>query len=82
MKAARGAFNILKYRVLNLCSNRHIDYHKRSHSWYAVLSLFCFGLKFWPQLEINETPNFSQTNSHYRIKLEVSACNSRNTLLL
>ena len=24
---------------------------------------FCFGLKFWPQLKINETPNFSQTSS-------------------
>ena len=24
---------------------------------------FCFGLKFWPQLEINETSNFSQTNA-------------------
>ena len=24
---------------------------------------FCFGLKFWSQLKINETPNFSQTSS-------------------
>ena len=26
---------------------------------------FCFGLKFWPQLEINKTSNFSQTNSFW-----------------
>ena len=79
MKEARGG-SLKKYiSVLNLCSNRKIDYHKRSHSWYdwdfyqanqleiklnknATLA-FCFGLKFWPHLEINETSNFSQTNS-------------------
>ena len=65
--------------VLNLCSNRSVDYRKKSHSSYAwdfyqtnqleiklnknVAQAFCFGLKFWPQLEINETSNFSQTNS-------------------
>ena len=26
-----------------------------------------FRLKFWPQLEIKETPNFSQRSSHYEI---------------
>ena len=31
---------------------------------------FCFGLKFWPQLEINETSNFSETNS-FGIKLSM-----------
>ena len=87
---------LLKYiRVLNRCSNRNMDYHKKSHSWYAwdfyqanqhgiklnktTTKAFCFGLKFWPQQEINETSNFSQTN-YFGIKLEVSGHNSRNTL--
>ena len=63
---------------LNLCSNHNIDYRKRSHSLYAWdfyqanqlevklnknVTQACFGLKFWPQLEINETSNFSQTTS-------------------
>ena len=54
-----------------MCLNRDTDYHKRSYSWYALdfyqanqleiklnknaTQAFCFGLKFWPQLEINET---------------------------
>ena len=64
---------------MNLCPNCNIDYHKKSHSWYAwdfyqanqleiklnnnVTQASCFGLKFWPQLEINKTQNFSQTSS-------------------
>ena len=69
MKEARGS-SLKKYiSVLNLCSNRNIDYHKRSHSWYAwdfyqanqleiklnknMTHAFCVGLKFWSQLEIN-----------------------------
>ena len=52
-----------------------MDYHKRSHSWYAqdfyqgnqleiklnknMTQAFHFGLEFWPQLEINETLNYS-----------------------
>ena len=79
MKGARGASLKIYISVLNLCSNRNIDYHKRSHSWYArdfyqanqlkiklnknATQAFCSGLKFWLQLEINETSNFSQTNS-------------------
>ena len=79
MKGARGGSLKIYISVLNLCSNRNIDYHKRSHSCYAwdfyqanklevklnkiVTHVFCFGLKFWPQLEFNETLNFSQTNS-------------------
>ena len=51
-----------------------MDYHKRSHSWNAwdlyqanqleiklnknSTQAFYFGLKLWPQLEINETSNF------------------------
>ena len=77
MKAARGgSLKIIIF--LNRCSNRNIDYHKRSHSWYAwdiyqgsqleiklnrnTAQTICFGLKFWPQLEINETSIFFQTN--------------------
>ena len=82
MKGARGGSLKIYISVLNLCSSRNIDYHKRSHSWYAwdfyqcnqleiklnknPTQAFCFGLKFWPQLEINKTfsqTNFSQTNS-------------------
>ena len=69
-----------------MCLNRDTDYYKRSYSWYALdfyqanqleiklnknaTQAFCFGLKF------------SQTSSHCGIKLEISAHNSRNTLLL
>ena len=97
MKGARGGSLKIHIILLNLCSNRNIDYDKRSHSWYGwgfyqanqlEIKLnkngtqdFCFGLKFWPQLETNETSNFSQANS-FGIKLEVSVHNSRNTLLL
>ena len=79
MKGARGGSLKIYISVLNLCSSRNIDYHKRSHSSYAcdfyqgnqleiklnknATQAFCFGLKFWPQLEINETSNFSQTNT-------------------
>ena len=67
--------------VLNQCSNCKMDYHKKSHRWYTwdfyqanqleiksnknMTQAFCFGLKFWPQLEINKTSNFSQTNSFW-----------------
>ena len=34
MKAARGG-SLKIISVLNRCSNRNMDYHKRSHSWYA-----------------------------------------------
>ena len=62
-----------------MCLNCDTDYYKGSYSWYALdfyqanqleiklnknaTQAFCFGLKFWPQLEINETLNFSQTSS-------------------
>ena len=89
---------LLKYiSVLNLYSNLNIDYHKRSHSWYALdfyqasqleirlnkntTQAFCFGLKFWPQLEINETPTFRK-QAHYGIKLEGSGHNLRNTFIV
>ena len=65
MKGARGGSLKIHVSVLNLCSNRHIEYHKRSHSWYAwdfyqasqleiklnknVTHTFCFGLKSWPR---------------------------------
>ena len=62
---------LLKYvSVQNLCSNRTIDYHKRSNSWYAwdfyqanqleiklsknSIQAFCFELKFWPCLTGNQ----------------------------
>ena len=62
---------LLKYvSVQNLCSNRTIDYHKRSNSWYAwnfyqanqleiklnknSTQAFGFGLKFWPCLTRNQ----------------------------
>ena len=77
MKAARGR-SLKIISLLNWYSNRNLDYHKRSHSWYTwdfyqgyqleiklnknTTQAFCFGLKFWPQLEINETSIFSQTN--------------------
>ena len=64
-----------------MCSNRNIDYHKRLHSWNAwdfsqanqleielnknSTQAFCFGLKPCSPLEINETSNFSQTNSFW-----------------
>ena len=64
--------------ALNRCSNRNMDHHKRLYTSYAwdfyqanqleiklsknTTQAFCFGLKFWPQLEINETSNFPQTN--------------------
>ena len=35
MKGARGGSLKIYISVLNLCSNRNIDYHKRSHNWYA-----------------------------------------------
>ena len=35
MKGARGGSLKIYISVLNLCSNRNIDYHKISHSWYA-----------------------------------------------
>ena len=35
MKGARGGSLKIYISVLNLCSNRNIDYHKRSHSCYA-----------------------------------------------
>ena len=79
MKGARGGSLKMYISVLNLCSYPNIDYHKRSHSWYAWdfyqanqleiklnkngTQAFCFGLKFWPQPEINETSIFSQRNS-------------------
>ena len=79
MKGARGGSLKIYISVLKLCSNRNIDYHKRSHSWYAwdfyqanqleiklnknMANALCFGLKSWAQLEINQTSNFSQTNS-------------------
>ena len=34
MKAARGG-SLKIISVLNWCSNPNMDYHKRSHSWYA-----------------------------------------------
>ena len=68
MTGARGGSLKIYISVLNLCLNRNIDYHKRSHSWYAwdfyqanqlgiklnknVTHAFCFGLKSWPQLRI------------------------------
>ena len=68
--------------VLNWYSNCNINYHRESHSWYTwdfyqanhieiklhknTTQAF-FRLKFWPQLEINETSNFSQTNSFWEI---------------
>ena len=77
MIAARGG-SLKIINVLNWCSNPNMDYHKRSHSWYAwdfyqgnqleiklnkdTTQAFCFGLKFRPQLEINETSIFSQAN--------------------
>ena len=33
MKAARSGFLEI-YNTLDLCSNRSIDYHGRSHNWY------------------------------------------------
>ena len=79
MNGARGGSPKIYISVLNLCSNCNTEFNKRSHSCYAwdfyqanqleiklnknVTHAFCFGLKFWPQLEINETSKFSQTNS-------------------
>ena len=34
VKAARGG-SLEIYNTLDLCSNHKIDYHERSHSWYA-----------------------------------------------
>ena len=95
MKAARrGSLEI--YNTLDLCLNRNINYHERSHSWYAwdfyqanqleiklnnSTQAFCFRLKLWPLLEIGETSNFFK-QTHFGIKLEVSVHNSRNNLLL
>ena len=76
MEAERGG-SLKIISVLNWCSNHNMDYHKRSHSCYAwdfyqgnqleiklnkTMTSACFGLKFWHQLETNETLNFSQTN--------------------
>ena len=61
MKGTRGGSIKISVSVLHLCSNRNIDYHKKSQSWYAwdfyqanqlnknknVTHAFCFGLKFW-----------------------------------
>ena len=78
MKAARGGFFEI-YKCSESGSNCNIDYHKRSHSWYVqdfyqanqleiksnknLTQAFYFEVKVWPQLEINETRIFSQTNS-------------------
>ena len=80
MTAARGG-SLEIYNIFDLCSNCNTDYHERSHSWYAwdfyqanqleiklnknSTQAFCFGLKLWPQLEINKASNFSQTNSFW-----------------
>ena len=80
MKAVRGG-SLEICNTVDLCSNPNIDYYERSHSWYAwdfyqanqleiklnknLTQAFCFGLKLWPRLEINETSIFSQTNSFW-----------------